>query len=328
MCTEDTERDNDDALDKPGTVDRRHFGYMSAASIFAASFGTTACSVNEKSGGSTAGTGEATPSTEPSGAETSVAPGTPIIEQSVNISMAGAEGEAAGVCDSLFIHPVDGTYPGILIWPDILGLRPAFEAMGKRLAMAGYAVLVVNPFWRDAPAPVVAPGEQFSNPDVRARVIPMARKLTQPAAFADARDYISFLDGQDAVDTDRMIGTAGYCMGGPLIMRTAGAVPDRVGAAASFHGGGLVTDRDDSPHLLIPQTRAQVLHAVAENDYERNPDFKPVLEKAYADAGLSAEIEVYEGTLHGWCPPDSRVYNEAQAEKAWSRLLALYDRAL
>ena len=214
------------------------------------------------------------------------------------------------------------------MWPDIRGLRPAFEAMGKRLAMAGYAVLVVNPFWRDARAPVVQPGEQFSDPDVRGRLIPMARKLTQEAALSDARDYIGFIDAQDAVNTDKKIGTAGYCMGGPLIMRTAAAVPERVGAAASFHGGGLATDQPDSPHLLIPQTKAQVLHAIAENDYERDPDFKPVLEAAYADAGIPAEIEVYEGTLHGWCPPDSAVYNEAQAEKAWSRMLALYERAL
>lgn len=146
--------------------------------------------------------------------------------------------------------------------------------------------------------------------------------------MSDARDYIAFLDTQDATNTSRKVGTMGYCMGGPLIMRTAGAVPERVGAAASFHGGGLVTNRPDSPHLLIPQSPAHVLHAVAENDDERNPTQKEVLAETYAANGIPAEIEVYEGTLHGWCPPDSRVYNEAQAERAWSRTLALFERTL
>ncbi|MEL6380427.1 MAG: dienelactone hydrolase family protein [Pseudomonadota bacterium] len=320
MCDEQTETDNETVQKKGDAVDRRAFGHLSAAAIFATAFSASGCSSDDGKAGVTALGKDAARSVS--------GDGTPIMEQRVNITMSGAAGETGGVSDSVFFHPVDGTHPGILIWPDIRGLRPAFEAMGKRLATAGYGVLVVNPFWRDAPAPVVTPDEQFSDPDVRTRLVAMARKLTEPAAFADARDYIGFLDAQEAVDTDRMIGTAGYCMGGPLIMRTAGAEPARVGAAASFHGGGLVTDREDSPHLLIAQTRAQVLHAIAENDYERNPAFKPVLEKAYADADLAAEIEVYEGTLHGWCPPDSRVYNEAQAEKAWSRLLALYERAL
>ena len=146
--------------------------------------------------------------------------------------------------------------------------------------------------------------------------------------MSDARDYISFLDAQDSVDTNRKVGTMGYCMGGPLIMRTAGAVPERVGAAASFHGGGLVTDREDSPHLLIPTSPAHVLHAIAENDDERGPEAKNILAAAYKAAGVPAEIEVYAGTLHGWCPPDSTVYNKEQAEKAWSRTLALFKTAL
>ena len=155
-----------------------------------------------------------------------------------------------------------------------------------------------------------------------------AREPTQNASMADARAYIEFLDAQDNVDTNRKVGTLGYCMGGPLIMRTAGAVPNRVGAAASFHGGGLVSDADDSPHLLIPSSSAHVLHAIAENDDERGPDAKNVLAAAYKAAGVPAEIEVYEGTLHGWCPPDSQVYNKIQAEKAWSRLTALFKTAL
>jgi carboxymethylenebutenolidase len=146
--------------------------------------------------------------------------------------------------------------------------------------------------------------------------------------MSDARDYIAFIDQQKPVDTERKIGTAGYCMGGPLIMRTAGAVPDRVGAAASFHSGGLVTDKEDSPHLLIPTSPAHVLHAVAENDDERNPTVKHDLAAAYKAAGIPAEIEVYKGAMHGWCPPDSSVYNEEQAEKAWARMLVLFKTAL
>ena len=214
------------------------------------------------------------------------------------------------------------------MWPDIKGLRPAFKLMGKRMAENGYAVLVVNPFYRDAEAPVAGENPNFSDPETRKFLVRMARKLTQDAAMSDARAYINFLDAQKGVDTSRKVGTCGYCMGGPLIMRTAGARPDRVGAAASFHGGRLVTDKPDSPHLLIPNSPAHILHAIAENDDARTPEVKTILAQAYEAAGVPAEIEVYEGTKHGWCPPDSTVYDEAQAEKAWSRMLALYERAL
>ena len=158
--------------------------------------------------------------------------------------------------------------------------------------------------------------------------MPMYRQLSASTHMSDAAAFVAFLDQQKQVDTTRKIGTAGYCMGGPIIMRTAAAVPARIGAAASFHGGGLATDAEDSPHLLIPETTAHVLHAIAENDDEKSPDTKNILREAYAAAKLPAEIEVYEGTLHGWCPPDSAAYNQAQAEQAWTRLLALYKRAL
>ena len=212
MCTEETERDNEHAASMPGTVDRRSFGHLSAAAIFAAAF-PAACS----SGGDTKSGAEGQSSTQqaPDAANTASAnAGDPaaINEQRVNIAMSGG-----GVSDSVFFHPAAGAHAGVLMWPDIRGLRPAFEAMARRLATSGYAVLVVNPFWRDSTAPVVQPGEQFSDPEVRGRLIPMARKLTQEAAFADARDYIGFLDAQAAVDTNRKVGTAGYCMGGPLI---------------------------------------------------------------------------------------------------------------
>lgn len=233
-----------------------------------------------------------------------------------------------GTADCYFVHPAEGKHPGVIIWPDIIGLRPAFRAMGKRLAESGYAVLVVNPYYRTAAAPVVPEGSSFANQAVREKLFPMARALSAETTNTDASAFVAFLDGQDAVDKTRKIGTTGYCMGGPMTVRTAAAVPDRVGAGASFHGGRLVTDTEDSPHLLIPSLKASFLFAVATNDDEKEPETKNVLRAAFEDAGLKAEIEVYEGAMHGWCPPDSPVYNEVQAERAWSRLLALFDEAL
>jgi carboxymethylenebutenolidase len=199
--------------------------------------------------------------------------------------------------------------------------------MGKRLAQSGYAVLVVNPFYRNARSPVVPEGSVFQDPAIRELVMPMARALTPEVQFRDAEAYIGWLDRQSAVDTGRRVGTIGYCMGGPLVFRTAAAVPDRVGAVGSFHGGGLLTENENSPHLLLPTSRADYLVAIAENDHERDPQVKDALIQAFADAGLSAEVEVYPA-LHGWCPPDSAVYDEEQAERAWSRMLALFERAL
>lgn len=292
MCDEITEKDNEAFEAAGGLLNRRDFSKLTTAAIVASMFPAAALAETE------------------------------LVESEVNVTMAD------GVSDCYFVHPAEGKHPGVLIWPDIRGLRPAFKAMGRRLAMAGYSVLVVNPFYRDEKHPVVGPNANFSDPDTRSFLIGMARKLTQDASMSDARDYIRFIDAQPSTDTSRKVGTTGYCMGGPLIMRTAGAVPERVGAAASFHGGGLVRDTDDSPHLLIPNSPAHVLHAIAENDDERDPNAKTVLAEAYKTAGIPAEIEVYKGALHGWCPPDSRVYNEEQAERAWSRLLVLFETAL
>lgn len=233
-----------------------------------------------------------------------------------------------GVADCYFVHPASGAHAGVVIWPDILGLRPAFRQMGKRLAESGYSVLVVNPFYRLKAAPVVPAGASFSDPEIRKLVMPLAGALNATTHVTDAKAFIAFLDTQAAVDKRKKIGTMGYCMGGPITMRTAAAVPDRVGAGASFHGGGLVTKEPNSPHLLVPTMKAQFLFAIAENDDQREPESKTVLKETYAKAGLAAEIEVYAGAAHGWCPPDSAVYNEAQAEKAWSRLLALFGKAL
>jgi carboxymethylenebutenolidase len=235
---------------------------------------------------------------------------------------------ADGVADCYFVHPAQGSHAAVIVWPDILGLRPAFRAMGKRLAESGYSVLVVNPFYRDARSPVVGEGASFGQPETRAIVLPMARNLNAETHFMDARAMVEFLDAQPSVDTSKRIGTTGYCMGGPMVMRTVAAVPERLGAGATFHGGGLATDADNSPHLLIPQTQSAMLHCVAANDDEADPVAKDTLSTAYAAARLPAEIEVYDGALHGWCPPDSQVYNEAQAERAWGRMLALFEVAL
>jgi len=230
-----------------------------------------------------------------------------------------------GVSDSYFVHPSSGSHPGVLIWPDAFGLRPAKRQMAKRLAESGYAVLVVNQYYRSQRAPIV---NTTNFAEVSDTLRPLMGTLNAETQVRDARAFIGFLDRQQAVDSNRKMGTMGYCMGGPFTMRTAASLPDRVGAAASFHGGGLVTDQQDSPHLLVPQMQAQYLFAIAANDDESQPEAKDVLRDAFSQAGLQAEIEVYEGALHGWCPPDSQVYDESKAERAWSRLLALFTRAL
>ena len=229
-----------------------------------------------------------------------------------------------GTADCYFVHPASGTAAAVLVWPDIFGLRPAFRQMGKRLAESGYSVLVVNPFYRVKKAPTAEKGAATPIPDL----LPLARALNDTTQTTDAKAFIAWLDKQPSVAKNRKIGTQGYCMGGPIAFRTSAAVPDRVGAVASFHGGGLVNDTPNSPHLMAAGTKAQFLVAIAANDDARSPKEKDVLKETFAKANLPAEIEVYEGAAHGWCPPDSGVYNEPQAEKAWSRLLALYGKAL
>jgi carboxymethylenebutenolidase len=229
-----------------------------------------------------------------------------------------------GSADCFFVHPATGTAPGVLMWPDIFGLRPAFRQMGKRLAESGYAVLVVNPFYRVKKAPTAESGATTAIQ----QLMPLAQGLNATTHMTDAKAFIGWLDQQAPVAKNRKMGTQGYCMGGPIAFRTAAAVSDRVGAVASFHGGGLVTDKPDSPHLQAAKTTAQFLIAIAANDDARSPNDKSVMKETFAKANLPAEIEVYADAAHGWCPPDSKVYNEAQAEKAWSRLLVLYGKAL
>jgi carboxymethylenebutenolidase len=229
-----------------------------------------------------------------------------------------------GTADCYFVHPASGTAPGVLVWPDIFGLRPAFRQMGKRLAETGYSVLVVNQFYRVKKAPTAEKGAATPIAELR----PLAQALNETTHMTDAKAFIAWLDKQPSVARNRKIGTQGYCMGGPIAFRTAAAVPDRVGVVASFHGGGLATDQPNSPHLQAAKTKAAFLVAIAENDDARAPKEKDVLKETFLRAKLPAEVEVYAGAAHGWCPPDSGVYNQPQAEKAWSRLLAMYSTAL
>jgi len=229
-----------------------------------------------------------------------------------------------GMADCYFVRPETGTAPGVLMWPDIFGLRPAFRQMGRRLAEVGYSVLVPNPFYRVQTAPTATAGAATPIPEV----MPLMQALTETTHMTDARAFVGWLDQQASVAGNRKIGTQGYCMGGPMAFRTAAAMPDRIGAVASFHGGGLVTDMPNSPHLQASKSQAEMLVAIASNDDMRAPNDKNVLRETFAAANRPAEIEVYADAAHGWCPPDSGVYNEPQAERAWSRLLDLYGRAL
>jgi carboxymethylenebutenolidase len=227
-----------------------------------------------------------------------------------------------GTCDAYFVYPSTGSAAGVLIWPDIFGLRPAMRTMGKRLASSGYSVLVVNPFYR-AGKPTATGATPIQE------MMPFRKGMSPAGDMSDAKAFIAWLDQQPQVNRNRKVGTQGYCMGGPMTFHTASAVPDRVGAVASFHGGGLVGKEGDpnSPHLLAAKTKASFLIAVAENDDKQRPMDKDVLKETFSKAKLAAEIEVYPAA-HGWCPPDTKVYNEPAAEKAWARLLALYKTAL
>jgi carboxymethylenebutenolidase len=254
-----------------------------------------------------------------------------VVMQDVEIKMPD------GTCDAAFIHPKNGSHPGVLIWADAFGLRPSFREMGKRIAAQGYSVLVPNPFYRKGKAPFFQDASSFSfqNQADMAKLQPLMASVNAPgAAEKDAVAYITFLDAQPQVNKAKKIGTQGYCMGGPLVVKTAAAVPARIGAGASFHGGGLVTDKPDSPHLLAPKIKARMYFAVASNDDARQPDAKDKLREAFAAAHVPADIEVYPGALHGWCVPDmpvqngAPIYNKADAERAWSKLQALYKSAL
>jgi carboxymethylenebutenolidase len=241
-----------------------------------------------------------------------------------------------GVCDAAFIHPKNGSHAGVLLWPDAFGLRPSMRNMAKRLAADGYSVLVPNPFYRMGKAPFSdASNFSFSNPADMAKLRPLMASVNAPGnPEKDAVAYVAFLDAQKQVNKSKKIGTQGYCMGGPLVVRTAAVLPDRIGAGGSFHGGGLVSDKPDSPHLLAPKIKARMYFGIAANDDQRQPDAKDKLKESFAAANVPAEIEVYSGSQHGWCVPDMPasngvpIYNKPDAERAWAKLLVLYKTGL
>ncbi|WP_331536486.1 dienelactone hydrolase family protein [Phenylobacterium sp.] len=234
-----------------------------------------------------------------------------------------------GVCDAALIHPAgEGRWPAVLVWPDAYGLRPTFREMGARLAGEGYVVLVVNQFYRSRKAPVFAGPVNFSEPKTREALMELRKPLTPETVARDGAAFLAFLDGQKVVNARAKAGVAGYCMGGAMTLQAAAALPSRIGAGCSFHGGGLVTDGPDSPHLLVPRIKASYYFGVAANDDAKEPQAKEVLKAAFAAAKVPARIEVYSESQHGWCVPDSPVYNKPDAERAWGEMLALYKAAL
>ena len=289
MCTEDTEAD----LDRAGmSVDRRSFAALAGAGALIAALPAHAIA------------------------------GKPVKGRDVMIKTAD------GTADAYFVAPASGKHPGVLIWPDIRGLRPAFRQMADRLAGEGYAVLCVNPFYRWQKSPVVDAANDFSDPAIRDKLFGYLKQLNRELVTTDATAHLAFLDAQKEVDTKRKLGTTGYCMGGAMTIYTAALKPDRVGAAASFHGGSVGTDKADSPHLLIPKTNAGYLFAIADNDDKENPNEKLLLKAVLEPRKQWHEVEVYAGAMHGWCPPDGRAYNQAAAEKAWGRMLELFKASL
>ncbi|WP_426030061.1 dienelactone hydrolase family protein [Caulobacter sp. DWP3-1-3b2] len=246
-----------------------------------------------------------------------------VVEQDVQIKTPD------GVADAALYYPKGkGAWPAVLVWPDVMSLRPVFRDMGRRLAAAGYVVLVPNLYYRAKKAPVIEGAFNFANPEDRAKLTPLRATVTPEGTDRDAAAYMAFLDAQKQTSKARKIGVQGYCMGGPLAFRTAAAAPGRIAAVASFHGGGLVTDQPTSPHLLIPKTHAEFLIAVADNDDKSDPTVKDKLKAAFDTAKRPAKVEVYTGAAHGWTVKGSQVYDEAAAEKAWAELLVLYKRAL
>ncbi|WP_260924729.1 dienelactone hydrolase family protein [Novosphingobium sp. 9] len=292
MCDEFTLESEEANLARRG-LDRRAFAALSAAGAMGVAL--AGCS------SSFAQTGDA------------------VTEGMVSIAM------DTGVCDAFFVHPAKGTHPGIVLWPDIAGLRDAFKVMARSLASQGFAVLAVNHYYRSGPSPVMESFSDYRTPEGQAKIAPMRELLTPAAITADAKRYVAFLDAQGVVAKDRKIGTSGYCMGGPFTVRTAAAVPARVGGAVSLHGAGLVTPAPDSPHRLLTQTKASYLFAIARNDDAKQPDQKTQLRAAADAAGRPAEIEVYPAD-HGWTVPDSPAWDPDAADKAWKQMVALFSK--
>jgi carboxymethylenebutenolidase len=247
----------------------------------------------------------------------------PVVEKDVEIKTPDGTADAA-----LYYPEGKGSWPAVVVWPDVVSLRPVFRDMGRRLAAEGYVVLVPNLYYRAKKAPVVEGSFNFAVPEDRAKLTPLRATVTPEGTDRDAVAYLAFLDSLPQTNKKKKVGTQGYCMGGPLAFRTAAAVSSRVGAVASFHGGGLVTDAPSSPHLTLPQSKSEYLVAIADNDDKQDPTVKDKLKAALDAAKRPNKIEVYTGAAHGWTVKGSQVYNEPAAEKAWAELLAIYKRAL
>jgi carboxymethylenebutenolidase len=288
MCDETTSETHDRALAARG-LSRREFAALGAAAAL------SACASN---GSERPGEQELT-------------------EQTVRITTQD------GIADAFFLHPAKGKWPGVIMWPDIAGLRDAMKIMARRLASSGFAVLVVNQYYRSQPAPVMESFSEFMNPEGRKKAMALYATVTSELVTRDAKAFVAFLDAQKAVDTRRGIGSNGYCMGGSFTVRSAAAVPGRVKAAASFHGGGLVGDKPDSPIKLLAGTKASFLIAISRDDDAKAPGDKDALRKAADAAGRPAEIVVYPAD-HGWCVPDSPVYDPTQADLAFEQMLGLF----
>ena len=297
MCDEITERELDEYLQRKA-VTRRGFTVGASAAVASTSLVLPACATPIE-------TGEMTLT------ETEVSLTTP-----------------AGEADGLFIHPSEGAHAAIIMWPDIHGVRPAFFDMARRLATSGYSVLAMNPYYRTMNGRLFEQGQTIRDPGGRELVMPHYSALSPETVVVDTEAYVSWLDAQAAGESSRGIGAIGFCMTGSWTLRAAAAVPGRVKAPSSFHGGGLVTEAEDSPHLLADKIQGGVLIAIAENDHEREPDAQGALIAAFETAGVPAEIEVYADALHGWVPTDSRAHNPEQSERAWTRMLALFAREL
>jgi carboxymethylenebutenolidase len=293
--------------DEPNTISRREFTALSIAAGVAAATRASGAAETPRASGA---------------AETQV------IDTDVQVTT------SAGVCDAALVHPHSGSWPGVILFTDVFGLRPTMRDMAKRLAADGFTVLVPNPFYRTSKPPGLSTDIDFNNPADRAKIDALRAPMTADAVMQDATAYVKFLDSQSSVNKKAKMGVFGYCMGGPMTLQAAAANPDRIGAGASFHGGGLVTDKPDSPHLLVPKIKAQYYFGIAMNDDQRQPDAKTKLDEAFKAANLQAKIEVYDGCLHGWCvkdmpktPGKPPIYNAAQAERAWGELVSLYKRA-